>query len=126
MTPLALEWVSKAEEDFEAARWLSRAPAGIFNAIGFHCQQCVEKYLKARLTDSSIAFPKTHDLAVLLNLALPVEPSWSALHVEIRFLTPFSVEVRYPGVSATAQDSADALAACTRIRQIMRQSMGLP
>lgn len=126
MTPLALEWVSKAEEDFEAARWLSQAPTGTFNVIGFHAQQCVEKYLKARLTDAGIPFPRTHDLAVLVNLILPVEPSWAVLHGEIRFLTPFSVEVRYPGVSATAQDSADALAACSRARQIIRQSMGLP
>lgn len=126
MTPLALEWVSKAEEDFEVARWLAQAPTSTFNAIGFHCQQCVEKYLKARLVEANIAFPKTHDLAVLLALSVPVEPSWSSLQTEIHSLTPFSVESRYPGVSATAQDARDALQACTRARQAMRASMGLP
>jgi len=45
----------------------------------FFAQQCVEKYLKARLVEAGIAFPKTHDLEALLDLVLPAEPfaDWS-------------------------------------------------
>lgn len=53
MTPLALEWVQKAEEDFLVARWIAEGPTCSFNAIGFHCQQCIEKYLKGQLSDRS-------------------------------------------------------------------------
>ena len=69
------EWVRCAEEDFDVANaLLRRRTKTAANSIGFHCQQCVEKYLKARLEEGSLNAPKTHDLIVLLQLLLPVEP----------------------------------------------------
>jgi len=62
MTPLTQEWVQKAEADFAAMEWLRQAPDSLPDALGFHAQQCVEKYLKARAQHAGIAFPKTHDL----------------------------------------------------------------
>ena len=62
MTRLTREWVTKAEEDFSVAGGLVRRrkiPA--WNAICFHCQQCAEKYLKARLQEANIGFPKTQE-----------------------------------------------------------------
>jgi HEPN domain-containing protein len=83
MNPLALEWVAKAEEDFNVAQREYRArknPA--YNAACFHAQQCAEKYLKARLQEANIAFPRPHSLPVRdckvvrkearLSLGLPV------------------------------------------------------
>jgi HEPN domain-containing protein len=35
--------------------------------VCFHLQQCIEKYLKARLNEAGIPFPKTHDLERLLD-----------------------------------------------------------
>ena len=32
------------------------------DAVCFHCQQCAEKYLKARLQQDRIVFGKTHNL----------------------------------------------------------------
>lgn len=125
MTPLALEWVQKAEEDFEVAKWIEKGPTTAFNAICFHCQQCIEKYLKARLSEAGVAFAKTHDLDVLLNLALPIEPAWAALRPQFISLKPFSVETRYPGVSASATEATDALRTCTELRKAIRQSLGL-
>ena len=50
MTPMAAEWVSKAEGDFAVVGILRRSrKPGRRDAICFHCQQCAEKYLKARL-----------------------------------------------------------------------------
>ena len=64
------DWVVKAEEDYEAARTLVRKrKPNLSNAVCFHAQQCAEKYLKAFLTCHRIAFPKTHDLLDLLELA---------------------------------------------------------
>lgn len=37
-----------------------------YDAVCFHSQQCVEKYLKALLQEYNIAFGKIHDLPVLL------------------------------------------------------------
>jgi HEPN domain-containing protein len=75
MLPTTREWVLKAEGDYDVVLLLlrSRKPTR-HDPICFHVQQCIEKYLKARLTEAGTAFAKTHDLVKLLNLALTVEP----------------------------------------------------
>jgi len=73
------EWVAKAEADFDAAQALfRRRKFAHHDTVCFHAQQCVEKYLKARLAEARIAFPKTHALSSLLNLLSPLEPLWSS------------------------------------------------
>jgi hypothetical protein len=50
-------WVRKAEGDFGAAGALARVDSSRYaDAICFHAQQCVEKYLKARLVCEGIHF----------------------------------------------------------------------
>jgi len=78
MNPLTLEWEQKAEGDSAAAQWLQQAANPIHDAICFHAQQCIEKYLKAWLQEASIPFPRTHDLEELLDLILPIIPAWSS------------------------------------------------
>ncbi len=126
MTPLALEWVQKAEGDFLSAEWLMEGPAQTYDAVGFHAQQCVEKYLKARLQEAGTPFPKTHDLERLLELVLPIEPSWARFRSDAAFLSRFAVETRYPGIFAISTDAEDAMRMCTTIREAIRQSLGLP
>jgi len=67
----------------------------------FHAQQCAEKYLKARLEEAAIGFARTHDLLMLHQLVLPVEPNWQVLQTPLAFLSPFAVAYRYPGIIAT-------------------------
>jgi len=75
MKPSTREWVRKAEEDYLAAQALSRRKkVPLHDATCFHCQQCAEKYLKARIEEQGLRIPKTHDLDALLTLLLPVEP----------------------------------------------------
>ena len=96
MKPLTHEWIGKAEGDFATARREVRArKAPNYDAACFHAQQCVEKYLKARLQETAIPFGRTHDLSALLNLLLSVEPSWESLRPQLRALTTFAVGVRY-------------------------------
>jgi HEPN domain-containing protein len=64
-------WVRKAEEDVQAARTLAAASPPLRDIVCFHCQQAVEKYLKAMLQELGVAFPKTHDLELLVDLILP-------------------------------------------------------
>src|SRR5213595_3317087 len=71
MNAVTRSWVRKAERDFKVAQGLLRRwVAGYGDAACFHCQQAVEKYLKARLIESGIPFPRTHDLSALLALLL--------------------------------------------------------
>jgi len=65
------EWIAKGEEDFSAASTLARPrKMPLWGPVCFHAQQCVEKYLKARLNEASLPVQKTHDLEQLLNLTL--------------------------------------------------------
>jgi HEPN domain-containing protein len=126
MKPITREWISKAEGDWAAANLLHRARRNAnYDATCFHAQQCAEKDLKARLEEAGIAAGKTHDLAQLLLLILPVEPSWSVLRPDLIVLTDFAVDYRYPGSSATKTDAKDAVKRCTTVRRVIRQSFGL-
>src|SRR6266571_1782531 len=100
------EWVRCAEEDFDvAAALMRRRTKTAANSIGFHCQQCVEKYLKARLEEAGLNVPKTHDLVALLQLLLSIEPLWASFAVTLRRLNNYAVKFRYPGHSATRADA---------------------
>jgi len=126
MKPITREWISKAEGDWTAATLLIRARRRTnYGAACFHAQQCAEKYLKARLEEAGVASGKTHDLAKLLSLILPVESSWKILREDLIVLTDFAVDYRYPGSSATKTDAKDAVKRCTKVRHVIRRSFGL-
>lgn len=127
MKPITREWIDKAEEDWEAARTLARKrknPA--YNAVCFHAQQSAEKYLKARLEEANIQIVKTHDLEALLISSLHVEPSWNVMLTDLKFLSDFAVDYRYPGAAATKADAQEAIKGCRRVRKVIRTSFGLP
>ena len=121
------EWVRYAEEDFDVACTLMRSRKKMSpNVIGFHCQQCVEKYLKARLEEAGLPVPKIHMLAGLLRLLAPVEPLWMSFEPAAVDLTHFAVKFRYPGHAATRGDARKALKDCRTFRKEVRASLGLP
>ncbi|MFN0123018.1 MAG: HEPN domain-containing protein [Blastocatellia bacterium] len=127
MKKTTIEWIGKAEEDWHVAQMSYRArkhPG--YDAAAFHAQQCAEKYLKARLEEAAIVIPRTHDLLVLHQLVLPLEPGWQVLQVQLAFLNPFAVAYRYPGISATKADAKDAIRYCRETRRVIRGSFGLP
>ena len=110
MKPLTREWARKAENDFKVACQILRRRKDIVpDAAAFFCQQCVEKYLKARLVEAGMVFPRTHDLLQLLNLCLPVEPRWSAYSKVVDTMSDYAVDFRYPGHSATLREAKTAL-----------------
>jgi HEPN domain-containing protein len=127
MTPLTAEWVKKAEGDFlVATQIMRRRKLRVLDAACFHCQQTAEKYFKARQCEAGIAFPKTHQLSVLLGLILPVEPLWAPFSQIALDLTDYAVDFRYPGDTATLSEARQCLKDCKAIRRKVRLSLGLP
>jgi len=127
MKPITREWVEKAEADFATARRELRVRKHPnYDAVCFHCQQCIEKYLKACLQQNRTVFGKTHDLRALLDLLLPSHQTWTVLKPDLLVLNNFAVAYRYPGESTDLLTARDALERCKRIRDIMRKSLGLP
>jgi len=120
------EWVQKAEGDYQTATTMvrkrkQRSP----DNVCFCAEQCIEKYLKAFLVQHRIPFPKTHLLESLLDLIIQVEPSLEHLRSALAVLQPYAVEVRYPGFSATVEESQEAVKIMKRVRAVLRQQFGL-
>jgi HEPN domain-containing protein len=90
------QWLDKAGADFDAAEELSTQGGRFREIVAFHCQQAVEKYLKAFLVRRQIEFPKTHDLAKLLDRVATVDASIAESLRDADALTPYGVEARYP------------------------------
>lgn len=126
MTPSTREWVEKAEEDFLAAQDLARRrKRPLWSSVCFHAQQCAEKYLKARMEEAGMRIPRTHDLELLLNGLLQVEPLWVALRPSLQALTDYAVDFRYPGSEARKAEAVQAMKDCKAIRTEARSSLGL-
>jgi HEPN domain-containing protein len=124
MKTITSEWITKAEGDFATAkRELKAEEHPNYDAVCFHAQQCIEKYLKAFLQESDVPFPKIHDLAGLLSLALAIEPTWSSMTADLNTLSAFAVEYRYPGDSADLDEAKEAFQKCTKLRQVLREAL---
>jgi HEPN domain-containing protein len=96
MNDRANEWLSKAQDDLQAAALLLTFEVYPRNIVAFHCQQAVEKSLKAFLTSQDILFLYRHDLGYLLDLCLEIDATFIELETHIVGLTPYAVEIRYP------------------------------
>ena len=112
-----LEWVQKAEGDYAVAQQVQQAQNPVHDAICFHAQQCIEKYLKAWLQEANIPFPRTHDLKELLGLIVPTLPTWHAWQADFSVLSEHAVDSRYPGKFATTEDTVQAMHICNEVRQ---------
>jgi HEPN domain-containing protein len=93
---LVRQWIAKADVDYRTAERLVGDTEPIRESIAFHCEQAVEKYLKAFLVCQQIEFPKTHSISRLLDLVQPIAPELARSLEEAEGLTVFGVEIRYP------------------------------
>jgi HEPN domain-containing protein len=126
MKPITNEWVEKAEGDFRSARREQRVRNHPnYDLVCFLSQQCAEKYLKARLVEAGISFPKTHDLVALLKMLLPIEPLLASVRSSVDGLTDYAVEFRYPSESATKEEAKTALVDCRAVREEIRKILAL-
>jgi hypothetical protein len=72
-----------------------------------------------------VAFPRTHELTILLRLCLPLEPHWARFDPDLAAMSQFGVLVRYPGTWATLGEAQHGIHTCRRFRKVARQSLGL-
>jgi HEPN domain-containing protein len=105
---------------------LAKPPDPIRDQVCFHCQQLVEKYLKALLEELGQPIPKVHDLEELLFRLKPYHPSLSSHNRGLKFLTLFAVAARYPDFSITARRTEAALRWAERIRLKCRDLLAVP
>ena len=125
MTKVVTEWVKKAEEDYQVSLSLDQMKPDCRDAICFHCQQAAEKYLKALLQQHGALVPKIHDLIRLLELLLPDYTDLRSVRRGLNTLTDYAVDYRYPGTRATRRQTDSALRTAHRVREAIRQRLGL-
>lgn len=90
------KWIEKADHDLGSAKVIYLHLPDYFDTIAFHCQQAVEKYIKAILFFNEIEFQRSHDLIYLLELLsgkIEIDERWYKIAVT---LNNFSVQIRYP------------------------------
>jgi HEPN domain-containing protein len=118
------EWVLKAENDLtNAVHTLKLGAECPTDTVGFHAQQCVEKYLKALLVFLDIDFPKTHDIEELVAL-LPRRKRAKMSLAEKRRLTRYATVGRYPRAPLVSLvEARKAVALARQIRREVRQML---
>jgi len=112
------EWLRKAQDDMAVAEHLVLDEAIFPNAVTFHCQQAAEKFIKAFLAWSEVDFPKTHDLTDLLSLVVLANEQLAADIRAATALTPYGVELRYPGdrPDASPAEAREAVRLARKVR----------
>ena len=108
---LSRRWSEKATEDHEAARRLTDLP----HVCSFHCQQAVEKGIKALPVLHEVDFARTHDIDILLRQLQGQGMQITLLDGgDLAALTRFPVDTRYPPETATPAGAAEALVLAER------------
>lgn len=90
-------WLAKAAYDLRSAEVARSADPPLLADVVFHCQQVVEKSLKAFLSWHDTPFRKTHNLLELGKATAELEPSLDKLLRRAAPLTEYATAFRYPG-----------------------------
>lgn len=105
------EWLQKACLDLRGARIDLDAHPPLLEDTLFHCQQAVEKSLKAFLAWHDIAFRKTHSLEELGTSCESLDGTLKSVVDPAVPLTEFAWAFRYPGDHPipTTEEAKEAL-----------------
>ena len=97
-------WLIKADHDLGTAKITYLHIPEYRDTIAFHCQQAVEKYLKAYLYHLEIIFNKSHDLVYLIDLISQKDLFSKELYDKASSLENYSVQLRYPNIVIELSD----------------------
>ena len=110
-------WASKAANDLRAAEHdLTAAPPLLADAV-FHCQQAIEKILKAFLTWKGQTFRKVHDLGEIGHQCVLLDSNLEPLLRKAAPLTEYAWKFRYPG-EAEEPTNEEAMKAIEIAREV--------
>jgi HEPN domain-containing protein len=93
----ANQWLRRAKSNMARARAGRVSPEILYEDLCFDSQQVVEKSLKALCAYYSIAFPRTHDIAYLIELLTKGDVTVPEDIQHSKLLTSYAVEARYQG-----------------------------
>lgn len=89
------QWLIKANEDILVINRLMEFEIVAKGSICFHCEQAVEKFLKAFLIYNKKDIIKTHNIEFLLSECSKIDTEFKDINP--KNLTDYGVVMRYPG-----------------------------
>ena len=89
------QWLLKANEDLLVVDKLTEYEIIATSSVCFHCQQAVEKFLKAFLIAHDIEIKRTHNIEFLLSECADIDSDFT--YIDPKELRDFGVDARYPG-----------------------------
>lgn len=113
-------WLGKADEDIRVAELALAADPPLVDPAAFHCQQAVEKIIKALLVGAAARLPRSHDIEELAGKAAPYYPVLKPRMLSFGRLTEWLTASRYPdlggGLGEEIGDVAEVLSAIKAFR----------
>ncbi len=98
MSPIMTNYIKalleKAEHDVISAQRLLEIEPIILDNACFHCQQAIEKYLKAYLIYNGVEVERTHDIIFVLSECADFDPIFS--EIDPLDINAYAVTGRYP------------------------------
>jgi len=90
------DWIFLADKDLQAAEIIINDEYPLTNIVAFHCQQAIEKYLKAFIIEKSGTLIRTHDL-IKLNGMINEIRNIGIDEKKLIVLNEVYMDSRYPG-----------------------------
>ena len=120
-------WIVKGDHDFGTAKITYLYIPEYLDTVTFHCQQAVEKYLKAYLIFHSTPFKFTHDLVYLLDMISLLDSDFNNYYDSVSELQGYAVEVRYPNetIYLTSEKVEKALMIVRNVRDLVTLKMNI-
>ena len=97
------DWLDFSYDDLQAAITLMQNPE-CRNAAAFHCQQCIEKALKAFILYKTGKAVDGHNLTWLCKQAVKQDTSLDEWLDESAYLNRYYIQTRYPSDEPLALD----------------------
>jgi len=109
-------WIEKATNDHRTAKVAMELSRPIADTSAFHCQQAIEKLLKAFLTLKEFEFENIHDLELLAQQCAKLDSDFRPLIERVAPVTAYAVRFRYPGPGdPTVEEVQEALSVVDQV-----------
>ena len=98
----ARELMAAADRDLSALRGMADTTVFADEIAGFHAQQAAEKLFKVWLILQGVEYPRTHNLAQLIQLIEQRDNSVAPFR-ELNEYTPYAVQFRYDAMETDSE-----------------------
>jgi len=117
----------KTKKDLLTAEHELSFSDAVTESICFHCQQAVEKPLKAYLVVLGIPFTKTHEIGELITKCENKDKKISAFKEEADKLTDYAIDVRYPEelLEPTLEEAKEAFEIAEKMKEFVLNRIAL-